>query len=185
MKKNISRRDLLTGSALVFASQFAPKVFANESSAPVVTEQPTTSVEGDPEAFKYEVNFTEEEWKARLSPEDYKILRLGETEEPKSSPLWRETREGHYHCKGCGLGVYESKYKTVISKGWVFFKHSKPDAVLTKIDAFTNYNGVRKEVEVIETHCRRCASHLGHIVYLNQNILHCINGASLLFTLKS
>jgi peptide-methionine (R)-S-oxide reductase len=185
MKKNISRRDLLTGSALVFASQFAPKVFANESTTPVISKEATTDANTDPEAFKYEVNFTEEEWKAKLTPHEYNILRLGDTEDPHSSPLWKEKREGQYHCKGCGLGLYESKYKTVIkSKGWVFFKHSKADAVLTRIDTFTNYNNVRKEQEVIEVHCRRCGGHVGHVFYINNNILHCTNGASLLFTLN-
>jgi hypothetical protein len=90
MKKNISRRDLLTGSALVFASQFAPKVFANESTTPVISKEATTDANTDPEAFKYEVNFTEEEWKAKLTPHEYNILRLGDTEDPHSSPLWKE-----------------------------------------------------------------------------------------------
>ncbi|MEL0660178.1 peptide-methionine (R)-S-oxide reductase [Psychromonas arctica] len=177
MKINITRRKFLTSSAVVAVSQIATKAFAAEPTTKATTDQVSTS-----EDYTYEVNYTDAEWKERLTEAEFTILREGETEEAKSSPLWKEKREGLYHCKGCELTVYESKEKTVLSKGWVFFRHSKPDTVLTGIDLFTHYSrGEPKEDKVIESHCRRCGSHLGHILYINKQILHCINGASLIF----
>lgn len=137
------------------------------------------------DSFVYEVNRTEEEWRAILSDHEYAILREGETEAQKTSPLWNETRKGHYACKGCDLTIYQGNWKTVIEKGWAFFRHSEPDTVLTGIDGeideygdMANSNGA-----TIEVHCRRCGSHMGHILFVLVALeqLHCINGTSLTF----
>jgi len=177
MKLNITRRKFLASSAVVAVSQIATKAFAAEPETKATTDQVGMS-----DNYTYEVNYTDAQWKERLTEAEFTILREGDTEERKSSPLWKEKREGLYHCKGCDLNVYESKYKTVLDKGWVFFKHGKPDAVLMGIDFSTRYSrGERKKETVMESHCRRCGSHLGHILYINKEILHCINGTSLVF----
>jgi len=62
------------------------------------------------------------------------ILREGFTEKPKSSPFWLELKPGMYHCKGCDLPVYDGQWKVILEKGWVFFYHAVPDAVLFGID---------------------------------------------------
>ena len=87
--------------------------------------------------FEYEVTRTEDEWVARLGDEGFVIMREGFTEAPKSSPLWDENREGEYACRGCDLPVFDSRYKTILEKGWVFFFHPRPDAVLFNIDGPT------------------------------------------------
>tara|TARA_R110001583_G_scaffold48229_2_gene150858 strand:- start:115 stop:696 length:582 start_codon:yes stop_codon:yes gene_type:complete len=177
MKMNISRRKFLASSVVVAVSQIATKAIAAEPPTKTTSDQV-----GMTDNYTYEVNYTVAEWKERLTETEFTILREGETEEAKSSPLWKEKREGLYHCKGCELTLYESKYKTVLDKGWVFFEHSKRDAVLMGIDFFTHYSrGGPKKNTVMESHCRRCGSHLGHILYINKKILHCINGASLIF----
>lgn len=134
--------------------------------------------------FAYEVQRSDAEWRAMLSPEEYEILRLGGTEPRLSSPLVEETRSGAYHCRGCDLTVYESRWKTQLDVGWVFFQHSCPDAVLTGIDepdpAEANEMGNLPDAK-ISVHCRRCASHLGHILIVRVDLLHCINGTSLKF----
>ena len=136
--------------------------------------------------FDYEVTRTDDAWKAQLSEEEYKILRQGSTELPKTSPLWDETANGSYACKGCDLHTYDANWKVVLDKGWAFFKHSIPNSVLTGIDGPVPPYGSDMNNDgpgaMIEAHCRRCGSHLGHIVIADGMLLHCINGASLTFT---
>lgn len=138
------------------------------------------------DAFSYEITRTEEEWKARLTEAEYKILRRGSTELPKTSPLWNETANGTYACRGCDLHSYDANWKVVLDKGWAFFRHSVPNAVLTGIDGPVPEYGSDMNTDapgaMIEAHCRRCGSHLGHIVYVEGMVLHCINGTSLTFT---
>jgi peptide-methionine (R)-S-oxide reductase len=137
------------------------------------------------EDFAYEVTRTDEEWRALLSEDEHRILRENGTESRFSSDLWQEERPGHYHCKGCDLTIYESTQKTVRFIGWVFFYHANRDNVLLGIDEWpaqmTDADGMGEPRQVIEAHCRRCGSHLGHVLHVENDILHCINGASLTF----
>lgn len=134
--------------------------------------------------FTYEVTRTDAEWKARLTDDEYHILRKGGTEKFNASPYHGEMPDGTYACKGCDLPLYDSKWKKVVDMGFVFFKQSHPNAVLTGIDIFNPYKKKTDEVDaLIEVHCRRCGSHMGHILIVTKgNILHCINGTSLQFT---
>ena len=138
------------------------------------------------DGFTYEVTHTEAEWREMLSEFEYVVLREGGTETRKSSPLWAENRAGSYSCRGCGLHLYESEWKKILSIGWVFFRHNEANSVLMGVDwpegsemaaAFSN-------LAQIEAHCRRCGSHLGHVVSIDNGVLHCINGAALTFELS-
>ncbi len=137
------------------------------------------------ETFPYEVQRTEEEWRAMLTEEEYGILRKGHTEWPKTSPLWQETRNGTYHCRGCELPVFEANWNVQLEKGWVFFKHSVPNSVMTGIDGAVEQYGQSDmggdAVALVEIHCRRCGSHLGHYLFVSLQNLHCINGTALEF----
>ncbi len=136
--------------------------------------------------FEYEVTRSLPEWIRHLTQAEFEVMRLSQTEQPKSSPLWEETREGTYFCKGCELPLYENTFKEVLDIGWVFFRHSLTNAILTGID-----DGPRPGAEdnmipegqnaVMEVHCRRCGSHLGHLVSINGRPMHCINGIALRF----
>lgn len=134
------------------------------------------------DTFQFEVQRSETEWRARLSPEEYRILREGGTEKKFTSPYVTETRDGIYRCKGCDLELYSSLWKVQLDIGWVFFRHAEPRSVLLGMDGdpFIGDLDVRDTV-AIETHCRRCGSHLGHIVHAQGQLVHCINGASLTF----
>ncbi|MEM6636514.1 MAG: peptide-methionine (R)-S-oxide reductase [Pseudomonadota bacterium] len=134
--------------------------------------------------FKYEVNRTDAEWRAMLNEEEYRVMRDGGTEVPKSSPYWNSNEAGIYTCKGCGLELYDSFWKVDLDKGWVFFIHSEENAVLTGIDGTVpDDSGILgKFATFVEVHCRRCGSHLGHILNVDSFQVHCINGASLNFT---
>lgn len=135
------------------------------------------------EAFRFEVTRTEAEWREMLTEDEFSILRKGSTELPNTSPLVEETAEGVFCCRGCDLTLYESVWKVPLDKGWVFFSHSVPRAVLTSIDGEPP-TGMGDDPEIpamIEVHCRRCASHLGHIVMVEGQLVHCINGTALTF----
>ncbi|QBY02322.1 peptide-methionine (R)-S-oxide reductase [Rhodophyticola sp. CCM32] len=172
------------------------------SSAAGLLAEPThanasPTIEGS-EDFQYEVTRSLPEWLHRLSEPEFRILRLNQTEIPRSSPLWEESRSGTYCCRGCDLTLYDSDWKVILPIGWVFFEHSRQNAVLTGIDNGpqpSEEEASMDETEVIispmpgadgarafvEAHCRRCGSHLGHMVAIEGRLLHCINGASLDF----
>lgn len=182
MAIQVSRRLLLLGSAIAAAVPFASKASAQDADANSNFHRLPTKVDPKIIDHAYTVGYTEEEWKSRLTEEEFRIMRMGGTEHKKTSPHWKETRAGAYNCKGCNLGLYDSEFKVPLKKGWVFFSHSEPDSVLTGIDLITNYGWRAKKKAAIEAHCRRCGSHLGHVLYVEKQILHCINGASLTFT---
>lgn len=141
------------------------------------------------EDFIYEVTRTDEEWRALLSEYDYRILREQGTEQRFTSPFWEAEAAGTYHCKGCDLTLYESDQKTIRFIGWVFFYHATRDSVLLDIDEWPALMSEAEEMgeprQVIEAHCRRCGSHLGHIIYVENDILHCINGAAMTFAAEA
>lgn len=148
------------------------------------------------EEFQYEVTRSFSEWLSRLSEQEFQVMRLNQTEVPRSSPLWQETRAGTYCCRGCDLTLYDSDWKVILPMGWVFFHHSRPNAVLTSIDsgpqpadaevteeASADMGNGDPDQAFVEAHCRRCGSHLGHIVAIEGQVLQCINGTSLDFQL--
>jgi peptide-methionine (R)-S-oxide reductase len=167
--KHISRRGFLKNSATAGGLS----IFATNANADVPTGR-------DP--FEYEVTRTDAEWRALLGDYDFSILREGKTEVPKSNPLWNETRDGQYNCKACDLPQYSSATKVVLDKGWAFFTASEPNTQLMSQDSQTDMTEDLDAFDVlIETHCRRCGSHIGHILPVIGKALHCVNGASLNF----
>jgi len=100
---------------------------------------------------------TDAQWKARLTPEQFDILRREGTEEPFSSPLDHEKRAGIYYCAGCNLALFSSKTKFDSGTGWPSFWAPLPHAVETKTD--DSLPGEERN----EVHCRRCSGHLGHV----------------------
>lgn len=128
-------------------------------------------------AESFEVTRTDAEWRAMLTPLQYKVMRQEGTERAGSSPLDKVYDKGTYHCRGCDLPIYSSKHKYDSGTGWPSFWKSLPNAVRTKPD--------RKLLRLrTEVHCRRCGSHLGHIFDDGPQPTgkrHCLNGVSLVF----
>lgn len=138
------------------------------------------------DGFAYEFTQSDAAWLDQLGEHDFSVLRLGATEQPGSSSTWNERRDGEYHCKGCRLKVYTSAWKIQLEKGWAFFRHSVPNSVMTNIDwprGIEPGQGL-DAFSTIEVHCRRCGSHMGHILIVEGDLLHCINGTSLDFIPK-
>ena len=126
---------------------------------------------------KFEVSYSDAEWRRRLTPQQYAVLRQGATERAGSSPLDREKRRGAFVCAGCGLPLYSSATKYDSGTGWPSFWKPLPNAVRTRAD---NSLFVRRT----EVHCRRCGGHLGHVFDDGPKPTdkrYCMNGAAMRF----
>ena len=128
-------------------------------------------------AEKFEIEKTDAEWRAQLTPQQYEILRREGTERPGSSPLLKEHRKGIFACAGCDLPVYSSETKFESGTGWPSFWREIAKAVGMTQDR--SLGMTRTEV-----HCRRCGGHLGHVFDDGPpptGLRHCINGVALTF----
>jgi peptide-methionine (R)-S-oxide reductase len=99
----------------------------------------------------------QEDWKKKLTPEQYNVCRLGGTESPFSGKFNKHYESGTYVCAACGQDLFPSKTKFDSGSGWPsFWEVINSDHVVLKKD--TSYNVIR--VEVL---CSKCESHLGHV----------------------
>jgi peptide-methionine (R)-S-oxide reductase len=125
----------------------------------------------------FPIKLSEAEWKKRLSPQQYAVLRQESTERAGSSPLNKEKRKGTYVCAGCELPLYSSATKFESGTGWPSFWAPLRNAVGTKEDNTLFF----KRTEV---HCRRCGGHLGHVFDDGPKptgLRYCMNGAAMKF----
>ena len=126
---------------------------------------------------RFEVEKTDAEWKALLSPAAYDVLRHEGTERAGTSSLLNEHREGTFLCAGCALALFSSKTKFESGTGWPSFYAPLTNAVETTEDR--SFLMVRTEV-----HCRRCGGHLGHVFDDGPKptgLRYCMNGVALSF----
>ncbi len=129
----------------------------------------------------YSVEHTDEEWRRKLPPESYRVLRQHGTERAGTSPLNQEKREGVFVCAGCGQPLFASADKFESGTGWPSFtRPEEPGAVGEQEDR--SLWAARTEV-----HCSRCGGHLGHVFPdgpAPTGQRYCMNGASLKFEPK-
>lgn len=131
----------------------------------------------DSQTLRFPVELSDEEWRRRLTPEQYRVMRRHGTEPPGSCGLLREKRPGTFRCAGCGSPLFRSAGKFESGTGWPSFDRPVPGAVGVSID--TSFGMIREEV-----HCARCGSHLGHVFPDGPpptGLRYCINGVALAF----
>lgn len=125
----------------------------------------------------FEVSYTDAEWRRKLTPAAFAVLRRQGTEPPGSSPLDELFKPGVYDCAGCDLPAFSSTTKFDSGTGWPSFYAPIKGAVLTSSD--------RSLIEErTEVHCRRCGGHLGHVFNDGPKptgLRYCMNGVALLF----
>ena len=125
------------------------------------------------------VQHTDDEWKRKLTPEQYRVLRKKETEMPFSGNFLHTTENGDYVCAACGNVVFTSKDKFDDGSGWPSFNNVATNTAVTLQE--DRSHGMQR-VEVL---CANCGSHLGHVFRdapdQPTGMRFCINSAALDF----
>lgn len=124
-----------------------------------------------------EITMSDEEWKKKLPPQAYDVLRCEGTERAFTSPLLEEHRAGTFVCAGCGLSLFTADKKFDSGTGWPSFFEAIPGHVKTKTD--TKLFAPRTEY-----HCAQCGGHQGHVFNDGPQptgLRYCNNGVALAF----
>lgn len=138
---------------------------------------PSTGSEAMANTGSFPVTKTDDEWRAQLTSEQYRVLRKHGTERAGTSPLNHEKRAGTFVCAGCGHPLFSSETKYESGTGWPSFYAPLPDAVGTSTDR--SFFMVRTEV-----HCAKCGGHLGHVFEDGPQptgLRYCMNGVAMAF----
>jgi peptide-methionine (R)-S-oxide reductase len=135
-----------------------------------MTSQPT-------KASAFEVVLSDDQWRARLTPEQFAVLRKHKTERAGTSPLDAEKRPGRFLCAGCDQPLFDMTTKFESGTGWPSFWQPLDDAIGTQVDRTLWMTRT-------EVHCRRCGGHLGHVFEDGPRptgLRYCMNGLAMKF----
>ena len=125
----------------------------------------------------FEVELSEDEWRKKLTPEQFQVLRKHGTERAGTSPLNAEKRHGTFICAGCGQSLFDSATKFESGTGWPSFYQPLEGGVGTIEDR--SFFMTRTEV-----HCSQCGGHLGHVFEDGPKptgLRYCMNGVAMDF----
>ncbi len=119
---------------------------------------------------------TEAEWRVKLTPEQYHVLREGGTERAFTGSYWDSKKPGVYHCAGCGAELFSSDTKYESGSGWPSFYQPLDTNMIEELED-RSFGMVRTEIR-----CSNCGGHLGHVFDDGPNptgLRYCVNSASL------
>ena len=125
----------------------------------------------------FDVALSEDEWRRKLTPEQYQVMRKHDTERAGASPLDKKYDPGTYYCAGCGAPLFTATTKFNSGSGWPSFYEPMDGAVETTADR--SFFMTRTEV-----HCQKCGGHLGHVFDDGPQPTgqrYCMNGCALDF----
>ena len=159
----MTRRTLGLGAVGAVVAGLAVRLFGSTSEAK--------------DTLVYPVSYSEAEWKQRLTPEQYRVLRPHGTERARTSPLNAEKRNGTFVCAACDQPLFTSDTKYESGTGWPSFYKPIEGAIGTSSDntLFTTRT---------EVHCSRCGGHLGHVFEDGPKptgLRYCMNGVAMTF----
>jgi peptide-methionine (R)-S-oxide reductase len=141
------------------------------------TSAPDSPTGAPAEAACFPVSLSDTEWRDRLEPDQYKVLRRHGTEPPFTHPLNAEKRAGTFRCAGCDAPLFNADTKFDSGTGWPSFFRPLDGAVGTR----TDHQLLAPRTEV---HCASCGGHLGHVFKdgpAPTGLRYCMNGAAMTF----
>ncbi|TLP81668.1 peptide-methionine (R)-S-oxide reductase MsrB [Maribacter sp. ACAM166] len=148
------------------------------ASCKVTSQEKEMATESKTEQQKeFKVQKTKEEWKKELTDEQYYVLREAATENPFTSELLENKKEGTYVCAACSTPLFKSKTKFKSGTGWPSFYEEIEGNVSYDVDFKAGYKRT-------EEHCGTCGGHLGHVFEDGPKptgLRHCVNGVALNF----
>ncbi len=136
-----------------------------------------------PDTTPREVEKSEQEWRAELTPEQYHVLREQGTERAFTGPHWNSHDDGVYRCAACGAELFDADTKFDSGTGWPSFTEPK---VAAAVETRPDNSLLVRRTEVV---CKRCGGHLGHVFEDGPadagGLRYCINGCALDFDRRS
>ena len=125
-----------------------------------------------------EIELTDEEWRERLSPDRYAVLRRSATEPPWSGKYLHVDEDGVFRCAGCGTALFSTEHKFDSGSGWPSFDRAMAEGTVVET-ADRSHGMVRTEIT-----CARCGGHLGHVFPdgpTETGLRYCVNSLALDF----